>query len=615
VEPEKLDLRSHDITEDKRQELLRLFPEIRTEGGKLDFERLKLALGESVDVGKERYGMTWPGKADCFKTIQMPSLATLRPCPEESVNFETTENLIIEGDNLEVLKLLQKSYLGKIKMIYIDPPYNTGNDFIYPDNYSESLQTYLEYTGQVDAEGKKFSTNAETDGRFHSKWLNMMYPRLYLARNLLREDGVIFISIDDNEVQNLRTLCSDIFGEESFIGQLIWKRRQTVDSRALHGLSVDHEYVLVYSRGDARLRGQQIDFSKFKNPDNDPRGEWWSADLTGLASKEQRPNLHYDLVNTETGIAYACPENGWRYSRETMAQLIADKRILWPSKETGRPRLKRFKEDRSDDFTNLSSVLDTVFTTQGTRTLKELFGGQELLDFPKPVELIRLLLEQSSHSDSFILDFFAGSGTTAHAVLDLNKQDGGNRKFILVQLPVPTEREDYPTIADLTKERVRRVIKKLNEEDAGKLDLEGAKAQDRGFKVFKLSESNFKPWNAEAPHEVGSLEKQLALHVDHIREGRTADDILYELLLKSGYPLTAPVDVLQLAGKHVHSVSGGLLFVCLERELTLELIRAMAEKKPERVVCLDEGFSGNDQLKANAVQIFKTKGVTSFKTV
>ena len=245
VEPEKFDIRSHDIAEGKQAELLRLFPEIRTEGGKIDFERLKLALGESVDVGKERYGMVWPGKADCFKTIQQPSVGTLRPCPEESINFDTTENLIIEGDNLEVLKLLQKSYLGKVKMIYIDPPYNTGNDFIYPDNYTESLQTYLEYTGQTDITGKKFSTNADTDGRFHSKWLNMMYPRLYLSRNLLREDGVVFISIDDKELHNLRRLCDEVFGEENRVGIICWKN-VTDNNPTL--ITPDNEFIVCYAR-------------------------------------------------------------------------------------------------------------------------------------------------------------------------------------------------------------------------------------------------------------------------------------------------------------------------------------------------------------------------------
>src|SRR6266542_3772719 len=262
--PEKFDLRSHDITEDKQAELLRLFPEIRTEGGKIDFERLKLALGESVDVGKERYGMVWPGKADCCRTIQQPRLGTLRPCPEESVNFDTTENLIIEGDNLEVLKLLQKSYLGKVKMIYIDPPYNTGNDFIYPDNYTESLQTYLEYTGQVDAEGRRFGTNTEADGRFHSKWLNMMYPRLYLARNLLRQDGVIFISIDDGEVGNLRKLSNEVFGEENFIATVIWQKVFSPKNSARH-LSEDHDYVVVYARSAETWRPSLLPRSEEAN--------------------------------------------------------------------------------------------------------------------------------------------------------------------------------------------------------------------------------------------------------------------------------------------------------------------------------------------------------------
>lgn len=627
MEPEKLDLRSHDIAEDKRQALLRLFPEIRTEGGNLDFERLKLALGESVDVGKERYGMTWPGKADCFKTIQMPSLATLRPCSEESVNFDQTENLIIEGDNLEVLKLLQKSYLGKIKMIYIDPPYNTGNDFIYPDNYSESLETYLEYTGQVDAEGKKFSTNAETDGRFHSKWLNMMYPRLYLARNLLREDGLVFISIDDTEVDNLKKLANEIFGEENFVEQLVWKNKY--NSGALtKGFSNVHEYIVCYSKMPvenvlAPLSEEAIAEYKGKDAKFPVRGGYVTQPLA-TGSKDPRPNLRFPITWKGQEI---WPDKQWLWSKERVDAALANDEIV-VNETDGKlnVRVKQYLRDERGQMrkTKPLSLLIGPYNQEGSKEVDGLLG-KDVFDFPKPSALIQFLLSISvndgSNSEDIILDYMAGSGTTAQAVLDLNKQDGGNRKFILVQLPErcsqdsPAYKAGFKTIADICKERVRRVIQKANNEDAEKLDLEQAKKQDRGFRVYKLSESNFKPWNAESPQEVGALEKQLDLHVDHIRENRTADDLLYELLLKSGYPLTAPVEVLQLAGKQVHSVSGGLFFVCLERELTLELIRAMADKKPERVVCLDEGFAGNDQLKANAVQIFKTKGVTSFKTV
>ena len=616
IEPiEHLDLRSEDIAAARRAELLRLFPEAAGEGGKIDFEQLQRALGESIDPGKERYGMNWPGKADCFKTIQAPSTGALLPCPQESVNFDTSENVIIEGDNLEVLKLLQKSYLGKVKLIYIDPPYNTGNDFIYPDNYSESLRTYLEYTGQADAEGRKFGTNTDADGRFHSKWMNMMYPRLYLARNLLRDDGLIFISIDDGEIDNLRKLCNEVFGEEAFIAQLIWKSRVSEDTRSKTGVSTDHEYILCYgASSEAVLRGAQKDLSKFANPDNDPRGPWRSADLTGLATKEARPNLHYDLIDPATGINYGCPPKGWRFDRNTMSVRIAENRILWPISPTGRPRHKSFVNEMESQFKNLTSVIIKVSTAQGTRELIDLFGT-DILAFPKPSSLLRILVEQVAKDDDVILDFFAGSGTTAHAVLDLNRQDGGNRKFILVQLPEPTGRTDYPTIADITKERVRRVIAKLDAEDAGKLDLDGAGRQDRGFRVFKLAESNFHAWNADLPHEAARLETQLEMHVEHIRQGRTGQDILFELLLKSGLPLTTPIAAVTLAGQTVYSVAGGALLICLERELTLESIRAMADERPQRVLCLDAGFAGNDQLKTNAVQIFRTKGVTSFKTV
>jgi len=614
--PERLDLRSHDVAEKRRRELLHLFPEVHTEGGKLDFELLKLALGEAVDVGKERYGMTWPGKADCFRTIQAPSLGTLRPCREESVAFDTTENLIIEGDNLEVLKLLQKSYLGKVKMIYIDPPYNTGKDFIYPDNYTESLQTYLEYTGQVDAEGRKFGTNTDTDGRFHSKWLNMMYPRLYLARNLLREDGVIFVSCDDNEVHNLRALMNEVFGEENFVAQFVWKARQFTDTRATTNVSTDHEYIVAYARSmEFSLRGTERDESKFSNPDNDPRGAWMSRSILGLATQEQRPNLHYPIVEPTTGRVFPPnPATGWRYSPEKMKQLIADDRVLFPKKDDGRPREKKFRFEMQSEYIAFRSIIDDVHTADGTQEVRSLFAA-DVFSFPKPSKLIKAIIQQVLEEDDVVVDFFSGSGTTAHAVLDLNKQESGNRRFILVQLPELTGREDYPTIADITKERVRRVIQKLNDEDAGKLDLGGSTKPNRGFRVFKLAESNLTTWEADRSKDAEGLARQLELHVDHIRADRTPDDLLHEILLKSGFQLTTPVETLDIAGKRVHSVSGGALLLCLDRELTLELIRAMAERKPERVVCLDAGFAGNDQLKANAVQIFKTKGVTSFKTV
>jgi adenine-specific DNA-methyltransferase len=645
--PEKLDLRSHDVTSDKMQDLLRLFPEIRTEGGKIDFDRLKLALGETVDVGRERYGLTWPGKADCFKTIQAPSLATLRPAVDESVRFDTSENLIIEGDNLEVLKLLQKSYLGKVKMIYIDPPYNTGNDFIYPDNYAESLQTYLEYTGQVDAQGKKFSTNTDTDGRFHSKWLNMMYPRLYLARNLLREDGLICVSIDDGELAALRTVMSEVFGEENFMSVLVVqsnKRGQTYKE-----IAKTHEYIVLYSRQPEVILAElakDVDALPFKDSEG-PFDLWELRNRNPKFGRFNRPNLFYPVyVNSsevdETGYAKVSleaspgftievwPRNSegadgcWRWGKDKVRSVQLEgicPVVVAKRRQDGEWNI--YEKSRKSTTKAKSLWTETeVISEQGTVEMGAL-GLAEYFDHPKPKALVEKCVRVCGTDDAIVLDFFAGSGTTAHAVLDLNKQDGGNRKFILVQLPEPTGRSDYATIADITKERVRRVIKKLDDKDAqaGKqLSLTDKaavvpKPQDRGFRVFKLAESNFKPWNADIPKDAKALTEQLELHIDHIRSGRGEADLLYEILLKTGYPPTTPVETIQLASKTVYSAAGGAFLICLERPLTLDLIRAMAERKPERAVCLDEGFAGNDQLKANAVQIFRSKGVVSFKTV
>ncbi|MBX3366224.1 MAG: site-specific DNA-methyltransferase [Phycisphaeraceae bacterium] len=613
-QPKKMDLRSHDIAAERIAELLRLFPEIRTEAGKLDFERLRLALGESVDVGKERYGMNWPGKADCFKTIQTPSVATLRPCPEESVNWDTTENLIIEGDNLEVLKLLQKSYLGRIKMIYIDPPYNTGKDFIYPDNYSESLQTYLEYTGQTDAEGKKFGTNTDADGRFHSKWMNMMYPRLYLARNLLRDDGVIFISIDDQEYDNLRKLCNEVFGEENFLATCIWQH--SVQPKGYSGtFSVHHNYLLVYQKSTdfmlCDLDRTDEHNKNYSNPDNDPNGDWRSGDVRNAL---YRPNLIYEIP-TPSGKTIKPPPNGWRWSKDTLNAKIRTGEIVFSADESRIIRKIYLKTLEGRTPETILFGKDVGTTRDAATELKGLFGGDVPFDTPKPTSLIKHMCSLAGVSaDDIVLDFFAGSGSTAHAVLSLNTADSVRCRFIIAQLPEPTGRNDYPTIADICKERVRRVIKGLNDEEAGTLDM-GMATPDRGFRVYKLAESNFTEWDARVEPDAEALQKQMELHIEHIRDGRTADDILYELLLKSGFPLTTPVEKKTLAGKTVHAVAGGALMICLERELTLELIRAIADAKPERVVLLDAGFAKNDQLKANAVQTFRTKGVTSFKTV
>ncbi len=622
-EPEKLDLRSHDIAEDKRQELLRLFPEIRTEGGKLDFERLKLALGEAVDTGKERYGMNWPGKADCFKTIQAPSLATLRPCPEESVNFDTTENLIIEGDNLEVLKLLQKSYLGKVKMIYIDPPYNTGNDFIYPDNYAESLQTYLEYTGQVDAERRKFGTNSDLDGRYHTKWMNMIYPRLYLARNLLCDDGTIFVSIDDHEINNLKKVCDEVLGEENFVATVIWQKVFSPKNSARH-FSEDHDYIVVYARNAAAWRPILLPRTeeanaRYENPDGDPRGPWTSGDLT---ARNYYGEGQYG-VTSPTGRKFSASTGSyWRVKLEKFLAFDRDNRIWWGASGDNMPRLKRFLSDVREGIVpqTLWPYTEVGHTQDAKKELLEFVAFENtdnVLDSVKPTKLVQRMLQIATlpKNHDLVLDFFAGSGSTGHAVINQNREDGGNRRVILVQLPesLPVPERTLRTIADILKQRVGNVIRRLNDAESSHLKLDASEKQDRGFRIFKLAESNFKPWNAQI-EGAETLAQQLELHIDHIRDSRTSLDLLYEILLKSGYPLTAPVETLTLEGKSVYSISGGAFLICLDAQLTYELMKAMAARTPERVVCLDEGFAGNDQLKTNSAQTMKAKNI-NFRTV
>jgi len=617
-QPERLDLRSHDIAAEKQQELLRLFPEIRTEGGKIDFDRLRRVLGETVDPGKERYVTNWSGKADCFKAIQRPSLGTLLPCRQESVHFDSTENLIVEGDNLEVLKLMQKAYLGKIKMICIDPPYNTGNDFIYPDDFADSIQNYLELTGQVDSSGRKLSTNTDTDGRFHSKWLNMMYPRLYLARNLLRDDGVIFIHIDDVELENLKKLCSEIFGEENFVELIIWRKRSTPPNDKIIG--ANHDYILIFAKNvdavrlNLRARSEER-LQQYKNPDEHEKGPWVSGDL-GANVKGGRyvESLNFPIRNPNTGEDHYPPAGGnWRYNRERIGELLKNDEIYFGEDGKGRPKLKRFLKDVKEGIT-YPTIWDFVpLNNAGSQEMAELLGDANVFENPKPSGLVTELIKLGCDADGIILDFFAGSGTTAHATLKLNQEDNGRRRFILVQLPERTEKEKYPTIAHLTRERVRRVLESMSKQT--QLKIPQAQAEDAGFRAFRLAESNFTVWNSNTSQTEDDVVRQLELHVSHILPERTSEDVLFEILFKSGFELSTKAETFALCGVTVYSIASGAMLICLEKDLKIELIRAIADRKPERVILLDEGFAANDQLKTNAVQIMKSKGVTSFKTV
>jgi adenine-specific DNA-methyltransferase len=531
------------------------------------------------------------------------------------VNFDTTENLIIEGDNLEVLKLLQGGWHGRVKMIYIDPPYNTGGDFIYPDNYKEGLADYLKFSGQVSGEGVRLTTNPETDGRYHSKWLTMMYPRLFLARNLLREDGVIFVSIDDHEVHNLRAVMNEIFGEENFVANIVWQKRTSPDARLQLGPA--HDSILVYCkfievfRAISRLLPLSEQRTQdYGNPDNDPRGQWASRDMTGQVG-HATPSQFYEIT-TPSGVKYSPPEGRcWAISKSSVEKMIADNRIWFGKDGASRPRLKLFlSENKGTQSWTWWPNQEVGHNQEATKELNELMGISDVFNNPKPTRLIDRILRLSTaeNTNDVILDFFAGSGTTAQAVLELNAQDGGNRKFILVQLPEPTARKDFPTIADITKERARRVIKKLNEADHGKLPMD--QIPDRGFKVFKLGGSNFKVWDStSAPKDAAGLAEQLKLMAHNVEEGRPDEALLYELILKSNLPLTSKITSGKIGKQTFYDVADGTLAICLERKVTQETLRGIMARKPKGVICLDVAFAGNDQLKTNIVLEMKSHGI------
>lgn len=633
--------KSMDLAAENVAALRGIFPEAFVDG-KIDFETLKQLLGSRVEACDEKYGFNWHGKRLARQLALTPSSGTLRPCSGDGVEEDSTRNVIIEGDNLEVLKLLQKSYSGKVKLIYMDPPYNTGNDFVYPDSFHDSIANYLTISGQQVGTAR-LSSNTETSGRFHTAWLNMMYPRLRLARNLLRDDGVIAISIDDHEVSRLTEIMCEVFGEENALVVFVWKRR-TGAMDSVNNVSTDHEYVVCFSRSSIALNGEARTFDKYDNPDNDPRGPWVADNLS--AAKPGGDTL-YPITDPATGFSYMPPKGRfWPYGRDTMKKKIAEGRIIFPGKKDGTPLLKRFQNEakslvqpvsswinpnsmKNQNSTDITSLV-SGHTSEGTKIVKELFG-EKVFVYAKPLSLLSELISQTTSSDNndIVLDCFAGSGTTAHAVLFKNASDGGNRRYILIQLPEPLDaKEDDQkvaaefcasinkpmNIAELTKERMRRAGNKIKDEFP-------MFAGDRGFRVFKLDTSNIRTWEPDR----ANLDKTLEEAMVHIKSDRTEADILTELLIKLGLDLTVPIETTTIAKRKVHSVGAGVLMVCLDESITrkdaeplalgiVKWHRELAPAGESTVVFRDSAFE-DDVAKSNLAAILQQHGLTNVRSL
>ncbi len=613
---EKLDGKSLDLVQTNIEALKKLFPEVVTEG-KIDFEKLKLILGEEIEKRNERYEFTWHGKTQAMKLAQTPSTGTLRPDKQSSKNWDTTENLYIEGDNLEVLKLLQKSYFGKIKMIYIDPPYNTGKDFVYKDDFRDNIKNYKEMTQQTT------KANTETNGRYHTDWLNMMYPRLKLARNLLREDGVIFISIDDNEMANLKKICDEIFGEENFIGNFIWRKKYGGGQAETHFVT-EHEYIVVYRKGygftwkDKQITVSEKEFNKI-----DENGRRFKtiklAKWGNTARKEDRPSMHFPITAPDGSecIPYAPDGNlgRWRIGREKMEFLLENDLVYWEKKDTRwEPYEKQYFDEEKNKIIKQRSILYNLAQTgDGSNLLTNLFNNKDIFENPKPLELIKLFIGHICNDGDIVLDFFSGSSTTAHAVMEYNFEQDKDIKFMMIQLPDPTfEKSEaykagYKNICEIGKERIRRAGEKIVQE-TGKADL------DIGFKVFKLDSSNVKPWDPDFEN----FEKDLVEQLNNIKEDRTREDLLYEILLKIGLPLTTAIEEIDYNGKTIYNVGFGAVLLCLEDDIDLDIVHEMMKHKSEhlspKVIFKESGFI-NDSVKINAIQTLKKNGINDVRSV
>jgi len=606
-----VELGSKDLVKDKIDKLKQIFPDT-VKDGKIDFDTLKLVLGEEIEKDKESYKFEWVGKTNCYKTVQTPSLGTLKPQKEESIDFDNSENIIIEGDNLEVLKLLQTNYANKIKMIYIDPPYNTGNDFVYPDNFNTPLDNYFELTGQKE-NGETTQSKKSKEGRKHTQWLNMIFPRLILSRTLLTEDGVIFISIDDNEVDNMRKVCNDIFGDENFIEQIIWKKRASPPNDKI--IASTHEYILIYGKNINLIKlyrqpRNKEQLSRYKNIDNHPKGKWIPDNLmANVKGGRFSKSLYYPIINPFTKEEHYPSSNGnWRYSKETINKLLEENSIYFGINGKGRPKLKRFLCDVQDGVPFSTNWDNVGYNNSATGELSKIFGSISYFETPKPITLIKNILKLSTKKDDIVLDFFAGSGTTGHSVLELNQEDKGNRKFILVQLPEKTNNPDYPTICDITKERIRRVIKGYGDNPQPIND---------GFKVFKLDKSNYIinekiSVNPQSNKEdiIQQLRNSL-LNDNHLVEGYKNIDIVYEVILKEGYSLNSKIEEIKILDTNIYKVvdNSKRCYITLDNVDTdiLKDKEFLGISKDTLFVCLDKDLTDSD--KSNLSLTFQLKTI------
>ena len=633
IEAHSPEAQSANLVADNIEKLKALFPELLTEtvvngqtSAALNIDVLKALVGDAtVTDSDEKYGLNWHGKRKARQIALTPSTGTLRPAKEESVDWDTTQNLMIEGDNLEVLKLLQKSYAGKVKLIYIDPPYNTGKDFVYPDNFQDNIKNYLELTGQTEG-GAKISSNTDTSGRFHTDWLNMIYPRLKLARNLLKSDGVVFVSIADHEIHNLRAVMNEVFGEENFIAAIIWQKVYAPKNSARH-FSEDHDYIVVYAKNAdvwaPRLLPRTAEMeARYSNPDNDARGPWKAGDLSAR-------NFYGEgtfPITCPSGREIAGPPPGtyWRVSKTKFNELDADGRIWWGHDGNNVPAIKRFLSEVKDGRVPQTLwTYDEVGHTQVAK--KELIATVDfpnsdvVFDTPKPTRLLRRILQIATAPDSqdLVIDFFAGTGSTMDAVFQQNAEDGGNRRCVLVQLPEPLtggESAGWTSIADITKARLVGAGKRLRAADA-------TKAGDVGFRVFKLDTSNIRAWKPNG----NDLKTSLFDNLEHIEPERSNDDVLYEVLLKLGLDLCVPMEAQQIAGKTVHSIGGGALMTCLDAHIGVAdaegLALGMAKWREAQgtatettAVFRDSAFE-NDVAKSNLAAILEQHGIKHVRSL